>query len=106
MKTENLSKETINKIENYKYASNLKYEFEYRILKMIQETVFPNADEIIYIDFDNDSDLYDDENMVHVCYGYGDGYGREVASIPWEWLNEDFDYKTDYKENRKRKHIK
>ena len=92
----NLAETTVREIENYKNALETIDNFHGRILKMIQDTSDPQADEIVFIDFEN-SDWFHDKNLIEVCYEYGNGYGRETIGIPRTWLNEGFDYKADYK---------
>lgn len=90
------TKTTIREIENYKNALETVDNFHGKILQMIQDTSDPQADEIVFVDFEY-LDWFNNKNLFEVCYGYGNGYGRETIGIPRTWLNEGFDYKADYK---------
>ena len=87
---------TASEIENYKNALETIDNFHSKILQMIRDTYDPQADEIVFVDFEY-LDWFEDKNLFEVCYEYRYGYGCEVVGIPRIWLNEGFDYKADYK---------
>lgn len=97
----NLTDEAKDKIAEYQNALKCIENFHAKVEKIIEDVYHESMDEIVYIDFDDSLDYAD--NMLHVCYSYGDGYGRETIGIPHYWLNDGFDYVADYKRIKKQK---